>query len=234
MALQFSPEAKARIQKLGSQYPEKHAALLPVLHLAQEEFGHLSHEVQLLVSGELDVPPVRVREVVTFYEMFHEHAEGQFHLEVCTNIACHLAGAEQLMAHAKKSLGIEIGHQTEDGVFSLMEVECLASCGSGPTMRLGFDYYEHITPPAFDALVTRCRKLAPTLNGKAYKMDPATGPHTGPFPGFEPKPPPEASPLAKDTLETPSPGATGSLLKPDAEPDTVEAPAPVPAKEKNT
>src|SRR5262245_19477391 len=132
MSLQFSPEAKARIDAIVRRYPQRQAALLPVLHIAQREFGHVSIEVQGLVASTLDVPPVLVHEVVTFYEMFHQHTEGQFHLEICTNISCHLAGADALVDHCKRRLGIEVGHQTADGMFGLMEAECLASCGSGP------------------------------------------------------------------------------------------------------
>jgi NADH-quinone oxidoreductase E subunit len=185
MAVQLSKDAKARFDAIVAQYPHREAALLPVLHLATEEFGHLSAEVQALVATELGVPPVRVREVTTFYEMYHEHAEGQFHLEVCTNIACHLAGADRLVDHCKKKLGVQIGHQTEDGVFGLMEAECLASCGSAPAMRVGLDYYEHLTPDALDFLIAKFRRLAPELKGKNYAQGPE-GAHVGPVPGFEP------------------------------------------------
>lgn len=196
MALELSPGAKERFDAIVAKYPHKEAALLPVLHLAQEEFGHLSIEVQALVGRELGVSPVRVHEVTTFYEMFHEHFEGQFHLELCTNIACHLAGADKLMCHVKKKLGIEIGHQTEDGVFGLMEAECLASCGSGPTMRVGLDYYEYLTEDAVDFLIQKFRRLAPDLNGKAYKSA-AGGPHVGAVPGFDPPEPVVHPPKAK-------------------------------------
>lgn len=192
MALAFTDEDRAKIDEIVARYPNKPAALLPVLHHAQDKFGHLSPEVQLLVAHALDVPPPRVREVVTFYEMYHEHPEGQFHLEVCTNIACHLMGGDAVLDHLRGKLGIECGGHTKDGMFSLMEAECLASCGSGVCMKVGRDYYEHLTVEAVDALVDRFKKMAPSLKGKAY-LGADGEPHVGPVKGFEP-PAPGAAP----------------------------------------
>lgn len=185
MPLEFSSEVKARIQGILARYPNRQAALLPVLHLVQRELGYLSIEAQSEVARELAVPATLVREVTTFYEMFREHPEGQYHLEFCTNISCHLAGADAIVEHVKKSLAIEVGHQTEDGVFSLIEAECLASCGSGPMLKVGLDYYEGLSIPAVDALLGRFRAEAPALQGKAYECD-EHGPHVGPLAGFEP------------------------------------------------
>lgn len=200
MPLELNDQDKAEIEAILGRYPENAAALLPVLHYAQRKFGHLSNEAQLLVAEAVGVPPTRVKEVVTFYEMYHEHPEGQFHLELCTNISCHLLGGEELMAHLVDRLGIEVGHMTEDGVFSLMEVECLASCGSGPVMKVGEDYYEHLTPEAVDALLERFKQEAPGLGGRPYVCK-KSGPHVGCVPGFEPKLPviqPAAAPQAPE------------------------------------
>src|SRR5688572_9029024 len=186
MPLELTDQDKAEIAGILKKYPEKAAALLPVLHYAQRRFGSLPPEVQLLVADEIGVAATRVREVVTFYEMFHEHPEGQYHLELCTNISCHLLGGEELLHHMMKHLGIEVGHLTEDGLFSLMEVECLASCGSGPVLKVGEDYYEHLTPEATDALIDRFKKEAPSLEGRPYYCK-NNKPHTGPVPGFESK-----------------------------------------------
>lgn len=185
MTLAFTEEDRAHIEQLVGRYPHKPAALLPVLHYAQDKFGHLSPEVQLLVAHAIDVPPPRVREVVTFYEMYHEHPEGQFHLEVCTNISCHLMGGDAVLDHLRSKLGIECGHHTADGMFSLMEAECLASCGSGVCMKVGRDYYEFLTVDAVDALIERFKKLAPSLNGRAY-LGAEPEAHVGPVKGFEP------------------------------------------------
>jgi NADH-quinone oxidoreductase E subunit len=200
MALDFSPKERAEIDRLVARYPEgrQAAALLPVLHLAQDKWGHLSHEVQLLVGRILDVPPARVHEVVTFYEMYHEHPEGQFHLEVCTNISCHLCGGDAVLEHLQDRLGIRPGQVTEDGLFSLMEAECLASCGSAPMLRVGWDYYESLTLDAVDALIDRLRGVAPSLEGRRYRHGPE-GPHVGPVPGFEPRTGPPARPSLAPT-----------------------------------
>lgn len=250
MGLEFDAEEVATIERIAARYPTRAAALLPVLHLAQDKFGALPVEAQLLVANTLDVPPTRVREVVTFYEMFHEHPEGQFHLELCTNIACHLQGADLLMKHLQERLGIAIGHQTEDGMFSLMEVECLASCGSGTMMKVGMDYYEHLDEAAIDTLLEKFKKLAPSLNGRPY-VNAKSGPHTGPVPGHNPRLPvvhpqqpapvqppkpevhetPAASPLTPSD-EKPSPSATSPEGgAPDPEKKPLSEKPPVEAKD---
>lgn len=216
MALGFTDEDRAKIDEILARYPHKPAALLPVLHYAQDKFGHLSPEVQLLVAHAIDVPPPRVREVVTFYEMYHEHPEGQFHLEVCTNISCHLMGGDLILDHLKKKLGIEPGEHTEDNMFSLMEAECLASCGSGVCMKVGRDYYEFLTPEAVDALIDRFRAQASKLNGRPYVMAEG-GPHVGPVKGFEP-----AAPSADDT-PPPAPKRAEAKTKPEEAPKPEEA-----------
>ena len=185
MSAEFDAQDRAEIDAICARYPHRAAALLPVLHYAQDKFGCLDLRVQRVVAQTLDVPPPRVHEVVTFYEMFHEHAEGQFHLEVCTNISCHLTGGDQILDHLRSTLGIECGHRTADGTFSLMEAECLASCGSGPMMKVGLDYYEYLTTDAVDALLEHFRVRSESLNGKAYQHQDGE-PHVGPVKGFEP------------------------------------------------
>ncbi len=240
MPLEFNEQEKAQIDEIVGRYPRKAAALLPVLHLTQHKFGHLSLEAQVLVAKTLEVAPARVHEVVTFYEMYHEHPEGQFHLEFCTNISCFLLGGKELLAHAKDRLGIEVGHHTEDGIFSLMETECLASCGSGPMMKVGEDYYEYLTPEAVDGLIERFRKQAKSLNGRPYVCAEG-GPHTGPVPGFEPKLPviqPNQAAPAK-APEKPEANAKPEEAKPqdeakveDKAEDKSEAPAEAKAEDK--
>lgn len=208
--MEFSAEEQSEIQSIIRRYPEGRtgAALLPVLHIAQEKFGALSHDVQLLVARTLDVPPTQVHEVVTFYEMYHEHPEGQFHLEVCTNIACHLCGGDEILGHLQNRLGIKPGQTTEDGMFSLMEAECLASCGSGPMIKVGLDYYEFLTLPAVDALLERFKALAPSLDGKTYQGS-AERPHVGPVTGFEPASPEASSAsVARPADDSPREGVT--------------------------
>ncbi len=195
MAFELTAEENTQIEAISARYPTRAAALLPVLHLVQNRLGHLPPEAQLAVARALDVPPTRVKEVVSFYEMFHEHPEGRFHIELCTNISCHLAGAHELLAHAEQRLGIQVGQTTEDGLFSLMEAECLASCGSGPVIKVGVDYYEYLTPEAVDGLIDRFRGMADEYEGKVYEGAPGQ-PHVGPVPGHTP--PPAAVPAPSD------------------------------------
>lgn len=245
MPLELNDQDKAEIEKILGRYPESAAALLPVLHYAQRKFGHLSSEAQLLVADAVGVPPTRVREVVSFYEMYHEHPEGQFHLELCTNISCHLLGGQELMDDLVDRLGIQVGHVTEDGLFSLMEAECLASCGSGPVMKVGEDYYEHLTPEAVDALIERFKKEAPGLNGRSYVCAKG-GPHAGCVPGFEPKlvtlpaaeaaaPEPAApEPAAPEPLSVEANGHTAEPPNGGAQPSNLPSFEPPPLKKKDS
>ena len=117
MAIEFSAQTKQRIDRLLTRYPTKQAALLPVLHLAQDEFGHLSDEALHLVAGTLDLPAAHVFGVITFYTMFHREASGRNELMVCTNVSCMLRGGYDILHHIEKRLGIKAGESTPDGVF---------------------------------------------------------------------------------------------------------------------
>lgn len=222
MGLELTAEDRVEVARICARYPAEHkqAALLPTLHYLQERFGHLAPEVQLLAARELQVPPTLVREVVTFYEMFHEHEEGQFHLEVCTNIACHLQGGDAVLDHLRAKLGIECGQHTPDGMFSLMEAECLASCGSGPCMKVGEDYYEFLTVESTDGLLERFKAQSAELKGKAY-MRSGPEPHTGPVPGFKPPPPLSEEAAARAKVEQPPP-----VVRPEPRPSPAAAPSP--------
>src|SRR6478735_11614982 len=126
MAVEFSAQSKQRVDRLLSRYPTKQAALLPVLHVAQEEFGHLPDEVLELVARTLDLAPAHVYGVITFYTMFHREKHGRNELMVCTNISCMLRGGYEILRHIEQRLGIKPGQTTPDGAFTLVEEECLA------------------------------------------------------------------------------------------------------------
>lgn len=145
MALEFSPEARKKFQEAVSRYPKKEAAMLPVLYLAQQEFGYLSSEAIEYVAKLMDLSPARVYGVVTFYTMLNMKPIGKYHIQVCRTLPCALAGAEKITALLKSKLGIQVGETTADGKFTLAEVECLASCGTGPMMQINDDYYEELT-----------------------------------------------------------------------------------------
>jgi NADH-quinone oxidoreductase E subunit len=145
MALEFSPETYRKFEETVSRYPRKEAAMLPVLYLAQQEFGFLSAEAVDYVAKLMGQPPARVAGVVTFYTMLNSKPVGRHHIQVCRTLSCALSGAEKITSLIKAQLGIEPGQTTPDGRFTLSEVECLASCGTGPMMQINDDYYENLT-----------------------------------------------------------------------------------------
>jgi NADH-quinone oxidoreductase subunit E len=145
MALEFSPEVYKKFDETLNRYPTKEAAILPVLYLAQQEFGYLGQEAIEYVARLMGQSPARVHGVVSFYTMLNTKPIGRHHIQVCRTLSCALRGAEQLTGFLKKTLGIEVGQTTADGRFTLSEVECLASCGTAPMMQINDDYYENLT-----------------------------------------------------------------------------------------
>ena len=156
MSLQFSEKKQAEIQEIIKRYPEgKHkSALLPVLHLAQEEFGGwLDVPVMDYVAEILNITPIEVYEVATFYSMYNMKPVGKYLFEVCHTGPCMLRGSDQIIDYIKNKLGIKVGETTPDGMFTLKTVECLGACGYAPMMQLGKTYREHLTPQKIDAII---------------------------------------------------------------------------------
>ncbi|HEY3305189.1 MAG TPA: NADH-quinone oxidoreductase subunit NuoE [Candidatus Binatia bacterium] len=157
MALEFSPETHKKFDAIVGRYPKKEAAMLPVLYLAQEEFGYLGPEAIEYVAAIMDVPVARVYGVVTFYTMLNMKPIGRHHTQVCRTLPCALAGAERITAAIKAKLGIELGETTADGRFTLSEVECLASCGTAPMMQVNDDYYENLSEQNVGEILDRLK-----------------------------------------------------------------------------
>jgi len=153
--IHFTSERLQEIDVLVKKYPGKRSALLPVLHMAQEDFGYLSMAAQQLVADTLNLRLMVVREVVTFYTMFREKPCGTYLLEVCTNAGCMLNGANELLAHMTESLGIEVGETTADGMFTVTEVECAGACGGAPVVQINNEYHEKGDATYMDAFITR-------------------------------------------------------------------------------
>jgi len=128
-------------------------ALLPVLHMAQQDFGYLSMDVQYLVAATLDLRIMVVREVVTFYTMFREQPCGKYLLEVCTSAGCQLNGADALVASVCDRLGIRVGQTTADGMFTVAEVECAGACAGAPVVQVNNIYHERATAASMDELI---------------------------------------------------------------------------------
>jgi NADH-quinone oxidoreductase E subunit len=158
MPLEFSAQSKQRIEAVLSRYPEKQAALLPVLHIAQDEFGHLPDEAVDLVARTIGVSSAHVFGVVTFYTMFHREKHARNELMVCTNISCMLRGGYDILHHIERRLGVKPGETTADGAFTLVEEECLAACANAPMMICGTDYFLDLTPAKVDTIIDDLRK----------------------------------------------------------------------------
>lgn len=154
---EFSEEARKEIEEIMGHYPEKRSALLPLLHLAQKENGYLSEPVMRHVAEILDLTPIQVYEVATFYSMFNLKPVGKYLLQVCHNLSCSLMGADSLLDYLREKLSIDVGETTPDNMFTLKTVECLASCGTAPVMQINDDYHENLTREKVDALLERLR-----------------------------------------------------------------------------
>jgi NADH-quinone oxidoreductase subunit E len=153
MALEFSPETLKKFAETVARYPKKEAAMLPVLYLAQQEFGHLGPEAIEYVAKLMEQTPARVHGVVSFYTMYNMKPIGRHHIQVCRTLSCALGGAERITGFIKQKLGIETAQTTSDGRFTLSEVECLASCGTAPMMQINDDYYENLTEEKIDQIL---------------------------------------------------------------------------------
>jgi len=158
MAWEPPPNAARRLDELAGTCPDARALCLPALHLVQEELGHVPPECFAWIARRLSTTAGRVRGVATFYGMFRRAPAGKHHLEVCTNISCALCGAGDVLRAVEEELGVKAGQTTPDGLFSLAETECLATCGMGPAMQVGDELYEGLTPGAARELVARLRK----------------------------------------------------------------------------
>ena len=144
---------RLKIDALIARYPQRRSALIPALQLAQEQHGYLSSDVVREIAQIFGLSPNEVYEVASFYTMLYKKPVGKYVLQVCTNISCLLCDSEEIMAHLQKRLGIKPGQTTSDGRFTLMEVECLASCGTAPVVQINDDYHENLTPGKLDEIL---------------------------------------------------------------------------------
>lgn len=144
MEIIFNEEELQAVNKHISKYPEKKAAIMPVLWMAQKKFGWLSKEVMEYVAELLDLTYAHVYGVATFYTMYFKKPMGKNHVQVCTNVSCMLRQGDQIYQHVKERLGIGHNEATEDGKFSLEEVECMGACGGAPMIVINEDFYENV------------------------------------------------------------------------------------------
>ena len=155
------PEKLGKVHELISHYPQgkQKSAILPILHLAQEEFGGwLDVNTMDYVASILNIQPIEVYEVATFYSMYNLKPVGKYVFEVCQTGPCMVNGSDEIIAYLKQKLEIGIGETTKDGLFTLKVVECLGACGYAPMMQLGKTYREHLTKEKADQIVEECSK----------------------------------------------------------------------------
>lgn len=154
----FTDTSRQEALALMKRYPNKSAALLPILHMAQREFGLIDEEAEKAVAELMGLSPISVREASHFYFMFHQHPVGKYHLQVCHNVSCTLMGAETILDHIKKHLGLEDHQRTEDGLFSLERVECLACCDRGPAMLVNEELHTELNSDRLADLIAELRR----------------------------------------------------------------------------
>ncbi len=158
---ELSTEAQAEINRIIAQYPEgrEKSALIRILHIVEEEAGGwLSPDTMNMVAELLNIKPVEVYEVATFYTMFNLHPVGKYVLEVCRTGPCMLVGSDNIINYIENKLNIKVGQTTTDGMFTLKTAECLGACGYGPMLQIGEQYHEHLNPAKVDELIEACRR----------------------------------------------------------------------------
>ncbi|WP_029135001.1 NAD(P)H-dependent oxidoreductase subunit E [Sedimenticola selenatireducens] len=152
----FPAEIRAEIDTWVAKYPEgwQQSAVMAALRIVQDDNGgYLTQELMDKVAAYLDMPPIAVYEVATFYSMYEHKKVGKHKVCVCTNVSCMINGSDKLVDHMEKRLGITLGQTTEDGRFTLKEVECLGACGGAPMFQIGTKYYENLTPELVDSIL---------------------------------------------------------------------------------
>jgi len=171
----FTPENAKAAKSVIAKYPTgwQESAVMPLLDLAQRQHdGWLPRAAMETVAGMLTMPPIRVYEVATFYTMYNLAPVGKHHVQVCTNLPCWLRGSENIFGACKKTLAIDMGMTTEDGLFTLSEAECLGACANAPMMQIGDDYYEDLDSDSTSAVLEKLKA------GDTPKPGSQTGRHT--------------------------------------------------------
>ena len=155
-------EARARMRAAAAQYPNARSATLTALHIAQQEEGYITPDGMVAVAEELGMRADEVDSVVSFYSMYFRKPVGRHVIKVCTSISCYLRGCDQLLAHLEQRLGIARGETTPDGAFTLLPIECLASCGTAPVLQVNDEFVENVSLDRADALIAQLRQQTPS------------------------------------------------------------------------
>lgn len=152
-----SKELDKEAERIVAKYDKKHAAVLPLLHLAQDKIGYISADAEAWVSKWTGVPVIHVKEVVTFYSMYREKPVGKHHIRFCTTTSCRLMGGEKVLGRLKKRLGIAGGQTTADGKISLEEAECLCACEKAPMMQVDDKYIGNLTEDKINEILDKLK-----------------------------------------------------------------------------
>jgi NADH-quinone oxidoreductase E subunit len=160
MELKFSEASEKAIAEVVARYPERRACVMPTLDIAQRQFGYVSNDVMSLVATRLEVAPELVINTATFYTMYNKRPVGRYHIQVCRNVSCYLRGSDNVLGALERNLGIRVGETTEDGLFTLSTVECLASCGTAPALQVNETFHEEMTDEKVATLVKNLREEA--------------------------------------------------------------------------
>ena len=158
MEIVFNAEELEKIETIKARYPEKKAALMPTLWMAQKKWGWLSTDVMRYVADLLDLTYAHVEGVATFYTMYFKKPMGKYHVQVCTNVSCMLHKGDEIYQHVADKLNIGHMERTEDGIFSLEEVECMGACGDAPMIAVNEDFYEKMSIIQVDELLDKLKK----------------------------------------------------------------------------
>jgi NADH-quinone oxidoreductase subunit E len=153
----LSPQNVERARAIIARYPRQRSAMIPLLHLAQEQDGHITRDAMEHIGILVGATAAEVQGVATFYEMFKHHEVGTYLLGICTNLSCMLLGSDELVAHAEERLGIKVGSTTPDGTFTLEEMQCLAACGGAPCLQVNYRYFENVTDERLDSILDDLR-----------------------------------------------------------------------------
>lgn len=156
----FAERYAEEIEGILNQFPDKRSAVLPLMHLAQQEHGYMSRQAMREVAEILELDPTHVLSLAGFYSLYYEEPEGKYVLEICNDLACALRGADEFVELASKKLDIPVGGTTEDGLFSLKTVMCLGACDRAPMLQCNLKFEEHLDEEKFDALIARLRAEA--------------------------------------------------------------------------
>lgn len=153
----LTPENLHKAEALFKKYPQKKAALLPILWIAQDQEGWISEEMMKYVADLVDVDYAHVLGVVTFYTMYNNKKLGKYHIEVCTNVSCLLKGSDKILETVERVCGTTVGHTSQDGRFTVSEVECMGACGGAPMLAIGEEYHEYLNSEKTEKLLERLK-----------------------------------------------------------------------------